>query len=648
MNEAHSTPAPATRRRFRPVHLLVLAALLGALAYWPGLQGGYVFDDTPNIINNTSLHVTEPRIESWLEAAWSSPSSALRRPLASLSFALNHYFTGLDPRPMKVTNLTIHFANGLLLFLVLRSVVSWRATGPVGALTPSPGRLAPVWIAAITASIWVLHPINVTSVLYVVQRMESLANLFVLCGLGAYVLARTREGWPSRALLWIGFPACLLLGLGAKESAALLPLYVLALELCVFRGKRARRVELLAFYTLFLVLPGVLALALVAPAFLDPAAYAMRDWGLMERLLSQPRALWTYIQLLLVPVPGAFGLYYDHFQVSTGLLSPWTTLPALLALAGLVILSVALIRSQPLVALGLLWFLCAHALTSSIIPLEIAFEHRNYFASGGLLLAVCAALLGSRSIKVHRAGTAALFVLTLVATYSLADRAREWSHPARLSQAEAERNPGSARAVYGYGATLARLGDYDPDSPFTRQALEAFERSAGLPGSSTLSEVGLIMVAARSGLPVQERWWDQLRDKLAAHQVFAQDDTAMATLVGCRVRGYCVIDDSQLLSALMTAVARERPSPAMLYSYAIFAHNVLGEADLALQLARDAAVDSEPQFQLNLVNYLIDLEQLEQARKELDALRARLRPGQLSSGVSAAEARLQSPANGAR
>ena len=98
---------------------MMLVVVLGvvALAYAPGLNGGFVFDDYPNIVDNTTLHVHfGSGWFEWVAAAFSSPSADLQRPLAMLSFAVNHALTGLDPYWMKLTNVGIHLANTLLVF----------------------------------------------------------------------------------------------------------------------------------------------------------------------------------------------------------------------------------------------------------------------------------------------------------------------------------------------------------------------------------------------------------------------------------------------------------------------------------------------------------------------------------------------------
>ena len=153
---------------------LPLLLALVTLVYWPGLGGGFDFDDFPNIVNNTALHVRfgDP-CRAWLAAAFSSPASDLQRPLAMLTFALNHALTGLDPYWMKATNLAIHLLNTLLVWIVARVLL---ATFGVDATRR--GILA-LWLAAF----WSLASVNLLGVLFVVQRMESLCHTFVLAGL---------------------------------------------------------------------------------------------------------------------------------------------------------------------------------------------------------------------------------------------------------------------------------------------------------------------------------------------------------------------------------------------------------------------------------------------------------------------------------
>ena len=133
-------------------------------------------------------------------------------------------------RTMKLVNLVLHCGIGVVvyqLFSLLFRRHQWQ-------------ELQATWIGAFGAALWLLHPLQLSTVLYVVQRMAQLSTLFVLLGLWLYVRTRQRmsEGAiePAQllqaALLWGLF---FLLGIFSKENAAILPLLCLAYE-GVFRA----------------------------------------------------------------------------------------------------------------------------------------------------------------------------------------------------------------------------------------------------------------------------------------------------------------------------------------------------------------------------------------------------------------------------
>ena len=119
-----------------------------------------------------------------------------------------------------------------------------------------------------------------------------------------------------------------------------------------------------------------------------------------------------------------------------------------------------------MVTLGIAWFFAAQLLTATIVPLELVFEHRNYFASLGisLVLADLLLLLPSREAA-RRIGIllAALWLAALALTTCL--RASEWSDPLRFAASEASKHPQSPRATFAYGRTLTIASGYRHDCP---------------------------------------------------------------------------------------------------------------------------------------------------------------------------------------
>jgi hypothetical protein len=619
---------------------LVLAVFL---VYVPGLDGGFVFDDLPNIAENTELHVTTLAWPDWATAIFSSPASRMQRPLAMFSFALNYYFTGADPRPMKLTNIGIHALNSLLVFWLVRSLLA----SPRLAGLASPGRRdAAAWF---TAAAWALHPINLMAVLFVVQRMESLSHSFVFLGLILYLHGRQRQlrgeqGWFH---ITAGLVACTGIGLLVKESAALLPLYALLVECLVLRFEfaRPRDKQLLHWlYGVCLWLPAVAGLAWLLPAVLDPASFSNRNFDLQQRLLTEGRVVMQYLSWTIYPDLRQLGLYHDDFPLSQGMLSPASTALSLAAIAGLLALAAWLRNARPLFSLGIFWFFAAQLLTGTVIPLELMFEHRNYFASLGscLVLADLLLLWPARPDARRVAGVVAgLFVLLFALGTWI--RANEWTHPVRFVQSEAAKHPHSPRATYEVARMMVILSGYKPDSPYSKPAMAAIERSLSVPGSGVLPEQAAIIFSARSGLPVRDAWWDSMQAKLREEALGQQSLSSLAALVECANDGLCKLPPQRMLDTFAAALA-QGDHAEVLNVYGSYALNSLHDPALALSLWRESIRlrPSQPQYRINLCRLLIVLGKDEEAREQIAALRSIGRVDQYESLARQLEARLRS------
>lgn len=616
-----------------------LLVLLTLCAYLPGLGGGYTFDDYPNIVDNQAVHVDTLDRHAWAAAALASPVADLPRPLAMLSFAANHYFTGIDPWPMKATNLAIHLANSLLVLLLARRLLALAA--------PGAGRRGE-WAARFAAGAWALHPINLMAVLFVVQRMESLGHLFVFAGLLLYIAGRARQlarggGW---AWLAAGLAGCTVLGIMAKESAALLPLYALCLEACVFRfrgrdGRRDRR--FVVFYGALLVLPAVAGIAWLLPGALSPAAFAHRDFTLAERLLTEPRVVLDYLRWTLLPDLGQLSLYHDDYPASRGLLQPPATLTGLLGVPLLLGLAAWLRTRRPLMSLGLLWFLAAQAMTGTFLPLELVFEHRNYFASLGICIALAdALLLAPRVDATGRIGAllAVVFLLACAATTHL--RASEWSDELRFATSEAAKHPRSPRATYDQARILVILTGYRADSPLMERTWRALEQARNAPRSGILAHSASLLLAARSGVPADPNWWEQVHARLRQGPVGTQELEALASLTRCARDGSCDFPRDAMLESFLAAL-EHGPHPNLLAMYGDYALNVLHDGPLALRLWREAVAQrpAEAQYRINLVKLLIAMGWHDEARQEIAKLRAYGRYGQNEASARDLEARLR-------
>nr|WP_233843855.1 hypothetical protein [Dyella sp. 2HG41-7] len=663
--------------------LLLFALLITATVYWPGLSGGWLFDDYPNIVDNSGVQPHEISVPAIWRAALSSPASEFKRPLASLSFAVNYLIGGLDPWTWKLFNLVTHLLNGVLVFLLARALIQ-AIDLPDRSHPTSTARAVQAgkdwqlaregWLAVLIAAGWMLLPINLTSVLYVVQREESLANVFVLLGLLCYMTGRRRmlhigateshfsesvstqehesrsteaaqtsasRKDPALGGLWLccaSLILCTSMGLMFKETAVMLPLYAFLIEWIVFRlktsltnrAKTDRRIA--ALFVFMLLLPLIVGSIWLLPRVLSPAGWATHSFNPGTRLLSEARILCDYLVWTLFPLPHNLSFYHDEFMASTGLLSPWTTLAGILCLAVLVALMFTLRRKQPLLALGIALYLGCHLLTGTILPLELVYEHRNYFASFGLLLAVVpllAAMPTEMRASAHKSATplptwllrALLACLVFWWAASTANTAYAWGDPLRLAQELASRAPDSPRAQYELGRTYIIYSHYDPASPYTQLAYAPLERAAALPQSSILPQQALIFMNSRMGLPLKAQWWDSLIAKLGARPPGVQDESSLVALVECAREGACSLPSDRMVKAFETALAH--PTPRLEATYSDYAWNVLDDHALGLQMI-EAAVQgapSEPAYQVTMIRMLTAQGQRQEAIKALDRLR---------------------------
>ena len=648
------------------IWLLLAAFALTTAIYWPGLSGTWLFDDYPNIVDNKGVQPPDASFPSLINAALSSPSSEFKRPLSSLTFAANYLTTGLNPFWMKLTNVVIHLLNGWLIFLLSSALLSMVPR----AATERTNRNG--IIAALITAGWLLLPINLTAVLYVVQRMESLANVFVLVGLIGYVSGRRRM-LASAALNpldkragWTGFWICTTsvtiptaLGLLAKETAVMLPLYALLVEWAMlgFRnvavsaptpssergrwaGSNPRDLRLLGLFVLILALPLLAGLAWLLPGLLKPENWATRDFTLSTRLLSESRIVVDYIRWTLLPTPDALSFYHDDFLISTGLLTPWTTLASLLILASLVVITVRLRVRYPLVSLGIALFIGCQLLTGTILPLELIYEHRNYFASFGLLLALIPVLTAAPASYERVAGDTArhhgmtlplvlpryvlLIGLLICWTALTALTAVAWGNPLRLAEDLASRAPQSPRAEYELGRTYIIYSHYDPASPFTRMAYAPLERAASLPASSILPEQALIFMNSRMHLPLKDAWWVSMIAKLNARKSTVQDESSLEALTQCAHEQHCNLPKSQMVAAFLAALSHPNPSARLQAIYGDYAWNVLDDHALGEQMTEAAvkAAPREPAYRITLVRMLAAQGRTDEARAALRGLQS--------------------------
>lgn len=439
-------------------HHLLLAAVLAfaatTLAYLPGLSGGFLFDD---FVNLRLLGAFGPIDDAttllyYLTSGTADPTG---RPVALASFLLDARDWPAAPDSFKRTNLLLHLLNGALLIWVLRLLERRLAGGQAGVARVNG------LVAVLAGAVWMAHPLFVSTTLYVVQRHAMLPLTFVLLAFLAWerVVLRLERGRTAAGLAWVVFGIggmTLLAGL-SKANGFLAPLLILVAAWTVYRptwralAPGPRRSVRMACG--ILALPSVAIVAYLLSRIPGAeAAYAARDFTLGERLLTQPRALLDYLGRLLVPRSDG-GLYADNFAASTSLFDPWTTLPALILVAGAVAVGIVWRRRHPALAFALLFFFAAHLVESSVLQLELYFEHRNYVPAAFLFWPLARWLLGRGALERLRPALAVAMCAVLLAfTYA---RTSLWGDDSRLAAVWAADNPGSSRSQIAAARNLA-------------------------------------------------------------------------------------------------------------------------------------------------------------------------------------------------
>ena len=637
--------------------LLLLAVLaITAAVYYPGLYGGYVFDDFPNLVDNPQVQIHALNAASLKAAIFSSHAGMLRRPLSMLSFALNYYFFGPQPFSFKLVNLIIHLLNGVGLF-----ILGYQLLGAYRRIRqPALPENAVYWMALAAGAAWLLHPLNLTGVLYVVQRMTSLATLFMIAGLCFYVWGRMRLWEQKRGLhlLVIGLLGFGALSLFSKETGALLPLYMFVIELTVFRFRdSAGRLDkkIVWFFLLGMVLPLIGCLIWVID---DPrrflGGYAIRNFTMTERLLTEARVVMLYLKWTLFPSLNQLGLYHDDIPISHGLFSPPGTLFAVIVIAVLTLSGFLLLKPSPWLGFGLLWFLVSQALESTFLPLEIAFEHRNYLGDYGILLAMCYLLLHpahyQKILPLRRAAVLIFIALLGTLTYQ---RSMHWSNNVSQALYEALHHPYSPRSVYSAGRELANLA-LRGKRQYVKPAYDYLERASRLDKIDILPEAALVIYSAKLGKPTEPAWLAAMKRKLRQYPLAASSITSLKQLELCQQDNKCKLSDQEMIS--LFASAMKNPKLALtaqqhadiLTLYGSFLINKLHDYETGKRLF-EAAVRTSPQqmqYRINLIKLLLVMREYPEARTQLTALQAVNTLGQFPEQIRKFEQALDKASTG--
>ncbi len=372
------------RKSQNSISAILLVAIVGII-YSNTLDCGWYLDDYQNITKNYGIHMTRIDIDSLKNALYAAPSKeGIDRPLSYFTFALNWYWGQDDVKGYHIVNIGIHILASIFLFLAI--ILLFQSPN----IRESDSNNI-YFVALLSSVLWAIHPIQIQAVTYIVQRMTSMAALFYIVGLFCFLKARLTSSIKTRLYFSSLTGLAYLLGIASKNNAILLPVSLLIAEFVFFRDLSQRRTQKQALVTLGI---GAILVAVVGififiggNVFAIFEGYDSRPFTIYQRFLTQSRVLIFYLSQIFYPVADRFSIAHD-FTISTSILTPWTTLFSIIFILFLIGLSFCRIKKNPFLSFAILFYFGNQVIESTIIPLEMVFEHRNYLPTMFLFLPV--------------------------------------------------------------------------------------------------------------------------------------------------------------------------------------------------------------------------------------------------------------------
>jgi protein O-mannosyl-transferase len=461
---------------------LVLIILIIGIVYSNTLDAEWHLDDFHNITDNPWIKIENLYPESLKNTFFAAYDKGeyrgenIYRPAAMFSFALNWYFGKTDVTGYHVVNILIHMIAALFLFLCVYTLLN----------TPNVREKFQnkrYSIALLAAVLWAIHPIQIQAVTYIVQRMASMAGMFFITSMYTYLKARLSQDFFKRYLLFFVSSILFILAISSKQNAAMLPLLLVVIEFVFFqdfRKPKIRRLSLLVFclFFVFIILGGTfLFLDNNAVSFLEK--YSQRPFTLPERLMTEARVVLFYVYQLFYPVSSNFSIVHD-ITLSTSLFSPWTTLPAIIAIISIVAGAFLAAPRMPVLSFAVIFFLVNHIIESTIIPLELVFEHRNYIPSMFVFVPISAGICNvldryGKSDKQFLFYTYGLITTILIIAVGVGTYTRnfDWLTEKSFWEDALNKAPDSARPYQNLAVSYyMKIGDHDTAVELLEKAID--------------------------------------------------------------------------------------------------------------------------------------------------------------------------------
>jgi tetratricopeptide (TPR) repeat protein len=456
--------------------LVVLSVLI---CYSNTLDSSWHFDDAPNIIKNDNIHVQNLSWSELKNVIYHPLNNKISRPVAFFSFALNYWAAKFDTTGYHITNIVIHCVTAVCIYLVFLKTLQVyfrERNSPFVSFTLS-------GIALLGVMFWAVHPVQTQAVTYIVQRMASMAAMFYMMAFYCYLRSRLASGGIRKLIFFFLAFLCWLLAVGTKENAVLLPLALVGYEIALFRFPFAK-------YKKSLAIIGICATAVALVLFSLKwggiyQQYSFRPFTLWQRLLTEPLILTRYLFLIFCPLSDFLAIESDIIAAK-GIFDPPATVTAIVFITSLVLCSVVWLKKLPIALYAVFFFFANHLVESTVIPLELSFDHRNYLPSIFLYLALAYYLVRAMNYYQTRKRAFLYGLLSFTITFYVASEGNAtylrndiYRNEITLLTDAVEKSPENIRGMISLGVSYMKLRKYDKALEYYKMAEERYRRYPG-------------------------------------------------------------------------------------------------------------------------------------------------------------------------
>ena len=446
-------------------HALLLLSVLIVISYSNSLYSPFVLDDRHTFIDESAVYIDKMSLSSLEELRLSKFGKNRLIPMAT--FAANHYLYHLTNSYAQyhLTNIFIHILATFCLAYLIKGLLST----PVGK--QSLKNFPPNHFIFFVCALWALNPIQTNAVTYIVQRMASLVALFYFATVALYIQARLSDTFRHKTFYFAsaGITACC--AFVSKENSATLPIAILLIEwMFISPGSTKTMLSKIGWrWWVFLSVAIILLLPLAEPHWRSLMnGYAIRSFSLIERLFTETRVIVFYLSLLIFPLPSRLNLDHD-FTISTSLFSPPTTIISIFFIVAIILYAIKLRHKYPLFSFGIFWFFINIIIESTVVPLELIFEHRLYLPSAGAVISILGIVdITTSHIENHHQKNNAYHITILLLTIILCLssilttlRNNDWRDIYTIHKDIYEKSPNKPRALSTYGLTLGNMQQFD-------------------------------------------------------------------------------------------------------------------------------------------------------------------------------------------